>query len=92
MKKVFVNIFAKFFAVFASCFVVFTGFSRFSDVFGPVRTHSDLLGHIRIHLDAFGCVWERLTMKLSNRDSREKFFENLFFEPVWRGKLFQMKV
>ena len=27
-----------------------------------------------------------------NRDSREFFFENLFFEPVWHGKLFKMKV
>ena len=28
----------------------------------------------------------------SNSDSREKKIENVFFEPVWRGKLFQMKV
>ena len=29
----------------------------------------------------------------SNRDSCDFFFfENLFFEPVWRGKLFEMKV
>ena len=28
----------------------------------------------------------------SNRGWREKFFENVVFEPVWRGKLFQMKV
>ena len=30
--------------------------------------------------------------KYSNRDSREKTFENVFFEHVWHGKLFQMKV
>ena len=28
----------------------------------------------------------------SNRGWREKNFENVFFEPVWRGNLFQMKV
>ena len=28
----------------------------------------------------------------SNRGWREKNFENVVFEPVWRGKLFQMKV
>ena len=28
----------------------------------------------------------------SNRGWRENFFENVVFEPVWRGKLFQMKV
>ena len=28
----------------------------------------------------------------SNRGWREKIFENVFFEPVWRGKLFQLKV
>ena len=28
----------------------------------------------------------------SNRGWREKKFENVVFEPVWRGKLFQMKV
>ena len=30
--------------------------------------------------------------RYSNSGSREKLFENIFFEPVWRGKLFQMKV
>ena len=30
--------------------------------------------------------------RYSNSDSREKIFGNLFFEPVWHGKLFQMKV
>ena len=28
----------------------------------------------------------------SNRGWREQIFENVVFEPVWRGKLFQMKV
>ena len=28
----------------------------------------------------------------SNRGWREKKIENVVFEPVWRGKLFQMKV
>ena len=28
----------------------------------------------------------------SNRNSREKMFETMFFEAVWRWKLFQMQV
>ena len=28
----------------------------------------------------------------SNRGGREQIFENFFFEPVWREKLFKMKV
>ena len=31
-------------------------------------------------------------ISFSNSGSRENFFENVFFEPVWRRKLFQMKV
>ena len=31
-------------------------------------------------------------LSFRNSGSREKFFENVFFEPVWRRKLFQMKV
>ena len=72
VKKVFVKTFAKFFEVFASFFEVFARFSRFSDLFGPIRIHSDLLGRIRMHSDAFGSV----------RTFSKKFG---FFEPVFNG-------
>ena len=40
------------FRMFRELFEVFAPFSKFSDLFGPVRTCSDALGCIRMRLEA----------------------------------------
>ena len=57
VKKVFVNVFAKFFEVFAKFFKVFASLLRFSGAFRGFRIHSDPLRCIRMHSEAFGSVW-----------------------------------
>ena len=43
-----------------------------------------------------GALGAAIGNEVGGRDGRprlaRKIFENVFFEPVWRGKLFQMKV
>ena len=48
---------------------MFAGFSKFSDLFGPVRTCSDAFGCIRMLLDAFGRVW-KVSKKLVRNDPK----------------------
>ena len=59
MKKVFTEIFAKFFEVFAGFFKVFE-FFEFFEAFGLVLPHLDPCAPIGMHSDAFGSNWERL--------------------------------
>ena len=58
------KIFAIFVAFFSEVFLhfceVFAGFSKFSDPFGPVRTHSDLFRCIRILSEVFWCFPKKL--------------------------------
>ena len=46
----FVNVFARFFDVFAR-------FSKLSDMFGPIPMFSNLLGRVRTHSDALTSLW-----------------------------------
>ena len=74
VKKVFVNLFAKFFEVFAKFFKVFASFLRFSRAFRGFWIHSDPLGCIRMHPDAFGSNWKRLGVFLFFFEIFESFF------------------
>ena len=53
-----------------------------------MHSQSRLWGALR-HAAGSACLFRAI---YSNRGWREKNFENVVFEPVWRGKLFQMKV
>ena len=55
-------------------FKVFVSFSKFSDVFGPIRMRSDLRGRIRMHSDAFQSVWT-LSDKIENFGILELVFD-----------------
>ena len=57
-EKSFCQNFREVFDVFASVFKGFVSFSKFSDLFGPIRICSDLLGRIRMHSDTFASVWK----------------------------------
>ncbi len=74
--------FAKFSRNFRNFFVIFSSFSKFSDLLGPVRTCSDAFGCIRMHLDAFGCVRMR-------SDTSRKFRKFLMKKSVfWHFHMF----
>ena len=64
------------FEVLREMFVVFSGFSKFSDLLGPVRTCSEVFGYIQMHLHAFGCIWTLL-------ENFEKFLRKTRFVYFW---------
>ena len=49
--------FREMFRNFPECFYAFATFSKFSEVFGPMRMRLDMLECIRTHSDPFGSVW-----------------------------------